>query len=364
MSDPANPDTELSNSVAAPRGVQGVRGVQGIISAHLQAIMEPQRRLQEVMSAHLAAIMEPQRRMQEQLSACIRAVMEPQRRMQEAMAAHIRAIIEPQRRMQEALSAHFRAIMEPQRRLQEAMSAHFRAIIEPQRRLRELFAEIAFVQSDCLALDFQADESFGELQEELTAFKALACEPIDKEAREGIFAFCDSAEFLPEREFINKELSKRDDFDSLSIASQLNELRAILTANSSPRLLVYGVALAVNWLSTYCQIQNEVLLIVVVMSIFAADIYTSSQRVRSAKKAIRSTHIPTAQRRIVTHGCAVFESTKRHARIVCRLEAGFVVEIGNKFGGWQAVTLFDSEQNGNRIGWIRSKYLSKIRSAD
>jgi hypothetical protein len=198
--------------------------------------------------------------------------------------------------------------------------------------------------------------ALAELEQELSEFEHLAG---GENVRDSIFAFCDSAEFLPEREYVTQELAKRQGFDQLSITEQLVELRQVVQANSSPRLVIYAVGIALNWLSDYLAIQNKSFMLAIVLVVFALDWYTSKQRISTSRKLGRESKLSSTTR-LVAHSCDAFNSPRRRKQKVATLESGLLVENVEKRGGWQLVEFTDLGSKQIRTGWIRSKYLRRL----
>lgn len=185
---------------------------------------------------------------------------------------------------------------------------------------------------DSLTLSLSALEDF---EREIAEYDHLAD---TQNVRDSIFAFCNSDEFLPEREYVAQELAKVEGFDQLSLADQLAELRQIVLSNSSPRLIGYAVMLAANWLSDYWEIQNKSLMLLIALLIFAVDWFTAKQRVSTARQLARDGRLPS-DTRLVSHACEVFNSPRHRRRRIAEIQAGMLVEaVEKRLGGCPCVS--------------------------
>jgi hypothetical protein len=310
-----------------------------------------------IAKSHLDVIEQTRRIQLDLVRSYSDAIESAQRFQRETIAAHFAMVDAIPKQVMHAMAAEFTAIQHTRQRMIEGLTHSLPRMIDLAHlvpRSLELSDLAKLIPSfDSLTLPASA---LAELEQELSEFEQLADEP---NVRESIFAFCDSAEFLPEREYVTQELAKRQGFDQLSIAEQLAELRQVVQANSSPRLVLYAVAIAVNWLSDYLTIQNKSLMIAIVFVVFALDWFTSKQRISTARKLGRESRL-SCTTRLVAHSCDAFDSPRRRKQKIATLESGLLVENVEKQGGWQLVEFTDLNSKHIRMGWIRSKYLRRL----
>jgi hypothetical protein len=363
----------------------------------VKPILEMQRHHEEVMRKAVAPIFEMQRLRDQLARDAIQPILEMQRVHDAVRRAAVARAVELQRARDEMTRAALAPIVEFQKRMQlisETFAQTLRPFLEAQKQIASAVARMRQfdVQAQQAALAFSeigrltqnlshVAENANELSRVTNVSLEHSIEQVRisnesrseaEQVRDSVFAFLAGENFLAERVIVNRELATHPEFDQLGLPQKIDLLlrigrenrdiaqdnQELIRQGQSSKLMVYCVAIAIELLANYFVQIPGLVPWVFVLIVMAADFLSPKQRIANARRLIRSAHISAPNKRLVTHRCGVFSSTRKNARTIGRLHAGLVVDVSAKVGGWQEVSYY---QDGKScVGWVRSKYLRQL----
>lgn len=185
----------------------------------------------------------------------------------------------------------------------------------------------------------------------LSDFEELA----DLQARDDIFA---DATFDAAADKFKREVLNSPDFQQGSIIVQFNFLGSYAVKQSEP------------WVRKFALDLMTKVLVAIVMAIgthalsllYQQPGMTEKQMTSAIEKAFSESKLDIPELRLVERATDVRTSRRHTATTVGSLKAGSVVRLIEKSGRWSEVEWVDTESATVLHGWVRSKYLQRLKA--
>lgn len=365
MDEPRLPSVprDVTNAIAnAQRLQRDLSAVTEPIRATIQAHERAMASIREtVMGPFMAAI-----RAQEQIRTTLLAPVLDAMRAHEKMRQQIMGpLLDTMRAHERIRQQIIGPMMDAMRIHEEARKAMIGPVLEAMRAREEMQKSILGAVSMALALPklYGIAATMSEsTRADLTAGIGAALDELDADDVEPTPVAIEPAV----RQALDRELARRvDDFDSLPQSGKVVQLLDVVISNPSFAVSNAAFTVALSQLADMLgepdpqRVITRAIWLVVFMLFGWVSRLGVKERVPKTRQILRTLPIDQHTCRIVTRTCIISNQPKARAKKIGWLTIGHYVTVTDTVKGWRQIYFTNSEGN-DRIGWVRSKYLSKV----